>query len=100
MIRDELRPEDPRFDTREALEQWAKAEAAAVANQPALYQLKPLARIRRVTLAHAHLLDSCAQCGARPIRDTLDGEPLCQTCCDKWARGEGAQIDGEANGIR
>jgi hypothetical protein len=31
----------------------------------------------------------CAQCGALPIRDNLDGDDLCQSCCDKWARGEG-----------
>lgn len=31
---------------------------------------------------------ACAWCGATPIRDTLDGDPLCQGCCDKWARGE------------
>jgi hypothetical protein len=31
----------------------------------------------------------CAWCGALPIRDHLDGDDLCQGCCDKWVRGEG-----------
>lgn len=30
----------------------------------------------------------CARCGALPIRDNLDGDDLCQACCDKWAQGE------------
>jgi hypothetical protein len=25
----------------------------------------------------------------RPIRETLDGDPLCQECCNAWVRGEG-----------
>lgn len=25
----------------------------------------------------------------RPVRDTLDGDQLCQECCDAWAKGEG-----------
>lgn len=31
----------------------------------------------------------CDNCGAKPIRDTLDGDALCQACCDKWARAQG-----------
>lgn len=32
----------------------------------------------------------CAGClQEMPIRDNLDGEDLCQECCDKWVRGEG-----------
>ena len=32
----------------------------------------------------------------KQIRDTLDGDPLCQECCDKWVRGEGiAALKGE-----
>lgn len=31
----------------------------------------------------------CVQCGAEPIRDILDGDALCQACCDAWVRGEG-----------
>lgn len=31
----------------------------------------------------------CAWCGFPIIRDTLDGDDLCQSCCEKWARGEG-----------
>lgn len=30
----------------------------------------------------------CAWCGELPIRDNLDGEDLCQSCCNKWAQGE------------
>lgn len=25
----------------------------------------------------------------RPVRETLDGDPLCQECCDAWVRSEG-----------
>lgn len=32
---------------------------------------------------------SCEWCGEGPIRETLDGECLCQGCCNLWARGEG-----------
>lgn len=31
---------------------------------------------------------SCVQCGNKPIRDVLDGDPLCQACCNKWVRAE------------
>lgn len=31
---------------------------------------------------------SCVQCGNVPLRDILDGDPLCQQCCDKWVRAE------------
>lgn len=31
----------------------------------------------------------CARCGATPIVATLDGDDLCQACCDEWARAEG-----------
>jgi hypothetical protein len=30
----------------------------------------------------------CARCGGSPVRDNLDGEDLCQPCCDAWARAE------------
>ncbi len=31
----------------------------------------------------------CAWCGTFPIRAELDGDPLCQSCCNKWVYGEG-----------
>jgi hypothetical protein len=37
----------------------------------------------------------CKRCGTMPIRDTLDGDPLCQSCCDMWARGQA--IEGHAS---
>lgn len=37
----------------------------------------------------------CVQCGASPVRDNLDGDDLCQGCCDKWARGEAPDPDEE-----
>lgn len=30
----------------------------------------------------------CDKCGTMPIREILDGDSLCQKCCEKWARGE------------
>lgn len=33
--------------------------------------------------------DFCKRCGATPIREVLDGEPLCQACCVAWVRAEG-----------
>lgn len=48
---------DPRFETREALEQWARDEAAAVAKMPAIYQLNALKRLKRVKAGHEHLLE-------------------------------------------
>ena len=30
----------------------------------------------------------CSQCGAFPVREVLDGDRLCQACCDKWVRAE------------
>lgn len=34
------------------------------------------------------LYRACAWCGRAPIREVLDGEALCQDCCDKWARAQ------------
>lgn len=31
----------------------------------------------------------CDWCGKSPVRDCLDGDALCQQCCDKWAKAEG-----------
>lgn len=31
----------------------------------------------------------CVNHPDRPVRETLDGDDLCQECCDKWARAEG-----------
>ena len=30
----------------------------------------------------------CQWCGDRPTRAVLDGDRLCQSCCDKWVRGQ------------
>ncbi len=35
----------------------------------------------------------CAWCGQHPIRDVLDGDPLCQSCCNQWCKGEQAAAD-------
>jgi hypothetical protein len=32
----------------------------------------------------------CIRHPERPIRETLDGDALCQECCDQWARAEQA----------
>jgi hypothetical protein len=37
--------------------------------------------------------DQCDWCGGSPIRDNLDGDDLCQQCCDKWVRAEGHFAD-------
>lgn len=34
----------------------------------------------------------CAWCNRSPIRAILDSEALCQSCCNKWARGEGIAL--------
>jgi hypothetical protein len=46
-----------------------------------------LANLRRLGF---WLVRACSSCGGFPIREVLDGEALCQSCCDKWARSEGA----------
>lgn len=46
---------DPVFETRAELEAWASASAHSAGSDPKL-QLAVLGTIRRVTLAHAHLL--------------------------------------------
>lgn len=33
----------------------------------------------------------CDECGGTPIRANLDGDNLCQRCCDQWAKGEALQ---------
>lgn len=35
----------------------------------------------------------CDGCGAlRIIREVLDGDKLCQSCCDAWVRAEGQAV--------
>ena len=48
-----------------------------------------LARLAR-GMTKGHI--GCQWCGAHPIRDVLDGDPLCQSCCEKWERGEGLAL--------
>jgi hypothetical protein len=33
---------------------------------------------------------TCERCDARPVRDVIEGDALCQDCCDVWVRAEGA----------
>ena len=47
---------DPTFTTREALEAWAVGVAQANDGISTLGKIRVLDLIRRVTLAHAHLL--------------------------------------------
>lgn len=35
------------------------------------------------------VIDPCPWCQSYPTRANIDGEDLCQSCCDKWVRGEG-----------
>lgn len=37
----------------------------------------------------------CVNHPDRTVRDHLDGEDLCQECCDQWARNEGAWQEDE-----
>ena len=37
--------------------------------------------------------DVCDRCGDAPVRDVLDGDYLCQSCCEAWARGEQPEDD-------
>jgi hypothetical protein len=32
--------------------------------------------------------EGCDQCGTHPVREVLDGDKLCQACCDQWARNQ------------
>jgi hypothetical protein len=32
--------------------------------------------------------DACDLCCATPVRTVLDGDKVCQSCADKWARSE------------
>lgn len=42
-----------------------------------------------VELAHDRAAaDACSRCGRSPVREVLDGDPLCQGCCNDWVRGE------------
>lgn len=34
----------------------------------------------------------CIHHPERPARENLDGDDLCQECCDDWARGEGDYV--------
>lgn len=65
---------------------WLKSDALAA------MQVQPVA----VDLSEP----KCAWCGATPIREVLDNEPLCQNCCNLWARGEGdyAAMQDEKSG--
>lgn len=36
--------------------------------------------------------EDCAKCGASPVREILDDEPLCQDCCDEWAQNESKPV--------
>jgi hypothetical protein len=42
------------------------------------------------SIARAALAATGCHHPERPIRDTLDGDPLCQECCNQWVRAEGA----------
>lgn len=43
-------------------------------------------------LKHLEPVSKCVRCGKSPVREILDDEALCQSCCDDWVRGEGAAI--------
>lgn len=37
--------------------------------------------------------DTCDGCGEqRVIREVLDGDKLCQSCCDAWVKAEGQAV--------
>jgi hypothetical protein len=40
-------------------------------------------------IAAPEITDACCDlCCATPVRTVLDGDKLCQSCADKWARSE------------
>ena len=41
---------------------------------------------------------ACINHPDRPMRENLDGENLCQECCDVWVRGEGVAALEQGNG--
>lgn len=42
--------------------------------------------------------DVCDRCGDGPVRDVLDGDFLCQSCCEAWARSEGEALQEQMRG--
>lgn len=70
------------YDERDALLREAEQELRMA--RPTHYLL---ARIRKA-LGET----GCKRCGATPIREVLDGEPLCQACCNAWVRAEGQAL--------
>ncbi len=51
--------------------------------------------LENLRLAGAWICHACAWCGQSPIRETLDGEALCQSCCDAWVKSEGQALTEE-----
>ncbi|MDE2436468.1 MAG: hypothetical protein KGM49_09425 [Sphingomonadales bacterium] len=41
-----------------------------------------------VTVNGFRYVPAVSACVNHPVRDVLDGDPLCQACCDAWVRGE------------
>jgi hypothetical protein len=48
------------------------------------------AYVARFTVLMDRLAPVCINHPEQPMRDFLDGDALCQSCCDAWARGEAA----------
>lgn len=72
-----------------------KRQARAIANR-ILHEIEFAEgkRHRRPSSPHISyesrvLSQFCTQCGQFPVREELDGDRLCQSCCDKWVRAEG-----------
>jgi hypothetical protein len=64
----------------------AKARIAAAIGEAASVDLGNIPKCVTTRL-------ECDQCGVVPVREVLDGDALCQACCDAWVRAEGAYQD-------
>lgn len=40
--------------------------------------------------------DRCVHHDDRPVREIIDGDMLCQDCCDNWVKGEGVAANERA----
>lgn len=77
----------------EKLRGWERVEFPSV---PVSQELADMLEFRQQLERRVWMTSSggssarCISHHDRPARDNLDGDDLCQECCDAWARAEGA----------
>lgn len=63
------------LDAMERLEGWALLQVLEAASGSPSFVFRKAER-------------HCVNHPTRPVRDNLDGDDLCQECCENWAKGE------------